>query len=62
MCVSASSSSYGVGGCVLYAETSAAAVHYGLLQLFCFLSKKQLVISLDCHCFVLRLIGLEPQK
>ena len=37
MCFSASSSLYGTGGFVLCAGISAAAVHFGLLRLFCVL-------------------------
>ena len=41
MCFSANSSIYGVGGCFLFAEISAAAIHFGIAAAFfvCFFPK-----------------------
>ena len=36
MCFSASSSSYGAGGCILYAEISAAAIQFRIAAAFLF--------------------------
>lgn len=47
MCFSANSSIYGVGGCFLFAEISAAAIHFGIAAAFLFVFLPEAVAPLQ---------------
>ena len=47
MCVSANSSIYGAGGCILCAEISAAAIHFGIAAAFLFVFLPEAVAPLQ---------------